>query len=436
MKAGALLVTLTAVSGGQASLGAKVISSIAVSKQGIIQEVVGDVLTVKPIRSASEVAANPVPQRERKSNFLQAKDLTADLGEVVEPEGGKAPLVPQHVVEWSEKSDVPVLLQYVFAASWVCMLSSLPFILRALDSRPITKTQIIVGVLSLVVLIGGFMLFTNIILFQSVHFKKIRPLTVVECIYFMAQVITTVGYGDITPAKIRGQVFVGLYVLGALFIISMLISDLASAMLKRAQEYRAKLRAQSGSPDDGRSPRNVHDMIKPEKPSLQPLLISLAVFGVLDICWVIFFSTYPGEGKTVFQAVYMSVITLSSVGFGFFTPLTEGGMIFAAFWMVFGFNALVNCISQFTVLMVKLNQYERFRPAEARKEALQILDHITEGTGEVTEAQFLRFTLLQSKLTSEREINNILKTFRNLQNSEKMTASMTSIEKSLSPKGI
>merc|ERR1719335_1029019 len=94
----------------------------------------------------------------------------------------------------------------------------------------------------LAVLLGGFFLFTNIILFQSVHFDRIRPLTVVECIYFMTQVITTVGYGDITPAKIRGQVFVGLYVLGALFIIAMLISDLTALMVKTASEYKEKLK--------------------------------------------------------------------------------------------------------------------------------------------------------------------------------------------------
>merc|ERR1719378_1775818 len=110
----------------------------------------------------------------------------------------------------------------------------MPFIIPVLDQKPPTKTQKIVGVCMLVVLWGGFYLFTNIILFQSVHFKRIRPLTVVECMYFMSQVITTVGYGDITPAKVRGQVFVGLYVLGALFIISMVVSDVVNQMVESA----------------------------------------------------------------------------------------------------------------------------------------------------------------------------------------------------------
>merc|ERR1719157_70863 len=122
----------------------------------------------------------------------------------------------------------------------------MPFIIPVMNNQRVTKTQIAVGSTMLVVLFGGFWLFTNIILFQSVHFDRIRPLTVVECIYFMSQVITTVGYGDITPAKIRGQVFVGLYVLGALSVIAMLISDLTKHAVDMAHEYKTKRIVHSG----------------------------------------------------------------------------------------------------------------------------------------------------------------------------------------------
>merc|ERR1740130_2171596 len=156
--------------------------------------------------------------------------------------------------------------------------------------KAVTKTQIGVGAAMLVVVLGGFYLFTNIILFQSGHFKEIRSLTVVECIYFMSQVITTVGYGDITPAKIRGQVFVGMYVLGALFIISMVISDLAKYMVEAAAEYKSKHIVHTG--ETPRSAKSIHNLIAPKKPSSAGLFKSLAVFAAIDIMWIIFFSTY------------------------------------------------------------------------------------------------------------------------------------------------
>lgn len=358
--------------------------------------------------------------------------ITESVQDGQSPEGGVMPVVPQHTVEWKDESELPPLFQYLLAGIWILMLASIPFIMPIVDHKPVTKTQITVGSLMLLVLFGGFYLFTNIILFQSVHFKTVRPLTVVECIYFMSQVITTVGYGDVTPAKIRGQVFVGLYVLGALFIIAMLISDMTNHMVVMAKEYREKLAAEKAKNEgSARRKQTVSDLVEPEKPSTQPLLVALAVFAVLDLCWILFFSLHPAEGKTTFQAVYMSVITLSTVGFGYFTPVTEPGMVFGAFWMIFGSGALVNVISNFTELMVKLNEWERFKP-ESKAAVLDSLKGLVEGSDKVTEMQFLQFTLLQMKCVSQKDLANIQEAFQAL-SPKSGAVSLKAIEEGLNP---
>jgi hypothetical protein len=288
----------------------------------------------------------------------------------------------------------------------------------------------------LVVLFGGFYLFTNIILFQSGHFKQIRPLTSVECIYFMSQIITTVGYGDITPAKVRGQVFVGLYVLGALFVIAMLVSDMTEHMIKMAKAYRTR-RAEAAMTDEARQgavesegqAQHLRNLTKLEKPSPTALLTSLAVFTSLQVCWILFFSLHPGEGKTVFQALYMSVITLSTVGFGFFTPVTEAGMIFGSFFMLLGAGALANVIGNFTSFMVKMNEYEHSE-RDGKEAALALLKDQLSGGGDVTEVQFLRFCLLQTKVASKKELETMSAMFNNLK-PEKGQVSFKAIEEAL-----
>merc|ERR1719313_1951863 len=147
-------------------------------------------------------------------------------------------------VEFPEHSHLPAWVQYFWCILWIVMLAGLPAVVPLANRKMPTKSQIVVGVSMSVIFFGGLYLFTNIILFQSIHFKKIRPLTIVECMYFMSQVITTVGYGDITPAKVRGQVFVGLYVLGAMFIISMVVSDVINQLVESADKYKQHLRAQ------------------------------------------------------------------------------------------------------------------------------------------------------------------------------------------------
>jgi len=345
------------------------------------------------------------------------------------PEGGVSPFVPQHAVKWSEKSEVPKWAQFLLGGAWVFMLASIPFIIPIIDKKTVTKTHMTVGSLMLVVVLGGFYLFTNIILFQSIHFDKIRPLTIVECIYFMAQVITTVGYGDITPAKIRGQVFVGMYVLGALFIIAMLVSDLTNHMVEMGAKYKAERAAARGQAEERRT-KTLSTLITPEKPSPAALLQALAVFAALDICWVMFFSLHPGEGKTVFQALYMSVITLSSVGFGYFTPVTEAGMIFGAFWMLFGCGALVSVISNFTELMMKLNEWENFRP-ESKTAAMDMLKGLTKSQDEVTEVEFLKFGLLQLKCVSKDDLVCIQEAFANLNPTKNGTINLKVIQEHL-----
>jgi hypothetical protein len=287
------------------------------------------------------------------------------------------------------------------------MLASIPFIIPILDHRTPTITHKALGATMLVVLFGGFWLFTNIILFQSGHFKRIRPLTNVECIYFMAQVITTVGYGDVTPAKVRGQVFVGLYVLGALFVIAMLVSEMTNVIVNRAKGYFPKT-------NDGLEAVDLRQLIFRKRPSATPLLISLAVFAVIDIVWILFFTLYPGEGKTLFQAVYMSVITLSTVGFGYFTPVTETGMIFGAFMMFFGAGALGAMISNFTALMVEMNQWERHLHPNAEADAAELLEKQLNGAEEISETQFMRFILLQSGVVNASELDEMAATFTSL----------------------
>jgi hypothetical protein len=318
-------------------------------------------------------------------------------------------------VKFPETSQIPAGLQYLFAGLWILMLGSLPFIMPMVDSKPVTKTQVGVGAAMLIVLFGGFFLFTNIILFQSVHFKSIRPLTIIECIYFMSQVITTVGYGDITPAKVRGQVFVGFYVLGALTVIAMMVSELTDHIALKLKEYKERRFAASHPDHDDKRVRDLKTLIRPEKPSTAPLLQALAVFLVIDICWVIFFSQFPGEGKTVFQALYMSVITLSTVGLGWFTPVTEEGMIFGAFCMLIGTASLVSVVGNFTELMVKMNAYERFKE-DCKDEATELLKTVTGGSDStnVTELQFLKFTLLQMETVSQDSLTDIGKAFNHM----------------------
>jgi len=330
---------------------------------------------------------------------------------------------------WPEKSSFSLLAQYLFAGTWIFMISVLPFVVPILDGKPVTQTQKMVGAAMLGVLFGGLYLFTHIILFQSSHFDKVRSLTTVECIYFMSQVITTVGYGDITPAKPRGQVFVSLYVLGALFVIAMLVSQIIEHFTMILHQHREKLWGMSPRADGKYNKATVHDLLHPERPSLKSFLTSLISFIIIDILWVVFFTTFPGEDKTVFTAIYMSLITLTTVGFGAITPDTEAGMIFAAFFMIVGSASIVSVIGKFCEFVYKMIDFERFGP-EVKREAVAHLKRIAKVDGKVTELEFLQFIVLRQDLMTEGEVEGICGVFEGL-NPQKGEVSFSKVEKAI-----
>merc|ERR1719443_2846230 len=93
------------------------------------------------------------------------------------------------------------------------------------------------GIVLLAWLIGGLYLFTNFVEFQSVHFGgTVRTLTLVEAVYLFAQIITTVGYGDITPKYFSGQLVVGTIVFCSILLIAAMVSELSAMIMERAEK--------------------------------------------------------------------------------------------------------------------------------------------------------------------------------------------------------
>jgi len=329
------------------------------------------------------------------------------------------------------------LVAWIFAAIFVLLIAAVPVILHYCGSGEMTRTSMIEAGLLLVWLIGGLYLFTQVLLFQSPHFGgKVRSLTLVEAVYLFSQIITTVGYGDITPAKPRGQVFVGIFVFFSIILIAGMVMTLIENIMERASrevKELAKRASFTGGVDElgevhkysGQTPRLKADT------SPGPLIGAFSVFGFSVLAGAVFFVTYPGENKTVFQAVYMSLITLSTVGFGAFTPVTEIGMVFGAFWMLFGVASLGAVIAAFTEWMMARKKFEQYmhhkeKHEEAvkqkKRESMASADqHLSSVAtkGSVDKLGYLRYCLIQEELLSKPEIDEILADFRALDKGNK-----------------
>eukprot|EP00927_Polykrikos_kofoidii_P007027 TRINITY_DN12872_c0_g1_i1.p1 TRINITY_DN12872_c0_g1~~TRINITY_DN12872_c0_g1_i1.p1 ORF type:complete len:337 (+),score=39.88 TRINITY_DN12872_c0_g1_i1:104-1114(+) len=242
---------------------------------------------------------------------------------------------------------------YTFAIVWISLIALLPLMLHFVAfgfTAKLTKTQIVESVVLYAWLIGGLFLFTNVLVFQSPHFDgEIRSLDLEEAVYLFAQIITTVGYGDIIPATPRCQVFIAIFVLFSFLLIAAMISQLAGLIEEIISKhfYETDL-----TPRAGITRQDAGEI------AMRPLINSIWVFLTIFLIGVVFYTTFPGENKTFAKAVYMALVTLTTVGFGAVTPVTRGGMVFGAFWMLFGVSASGSLISATTAWVSSLKKWE------------------------------------------------------------------------------
>lgn len=394
-----------------------------------------------PRTKASDAAKAKKEEMERKAQEEADKHLLWTTTTDVPDYNKETP-----VVIWGQKSVIPVSVECIIALSWIGMVMSLPMYLYALNGWSVTKTDLIIDLSMVVSFVGGLFLFTNVILFQSVHFEMDRPLTIVECIYLMAQILTTVGYGDITPAKPRGQVFVGIYVLCSLLFIANALSEVVHLTVEKARrefiriaEARQQLaqqlaevaaRKSEGRPSDGDdvavgdgdreeasdTPEvtgETDPVLRLARPppaityqSFAGMFVLYLFFVVLGVC---FFSNYPGENKTILESIYMSVITLSTVGFGAVTPQTEAGKVFASFWMVFGSAALAGLIGSFIDLTTQIKAREKWTPEDP-----ELMEHYENTPAKMGSLEFMEFALLSSKIMTKAQLEHLEAVFKQL----------------------
>merc|ERR1719375_2771578 len=207
-----------------------------------------------------------------------------------------------------------------------------------------------------------------------------RSLTVIESLYVTAQMVTTVGYGDLTPNTDRGKMFMAFYALTGVTLIGGLIQQMLFMNADQHAEDE-KMYTPRGTKKQ-RLLGKYHKYVVGSLPVLGSVL-----FGTL------FYSLYPGENKNFFEAFYMSIISLLTIGFGAYHPETEVGKLIGAVWLVVGVSfvgeAIVSCTKRI------FRKRVHFRTKAAAMKLFKEID--TDGSGTIDRKEFLTFELVERR---------------------------------------
>lgn len=274
----------------------------------------------------------------------------------------------------------------------------------------------------------GLML-AGLIIGGSIGVHVIEGWQFLTCVYVIVQIITTVGYGDFTVNNDYMKLFCAFYVILMLVFGAYAFNHIFDWVKNHSMDLpRKKIKAL----EQLWSPRGKQKEFLKGYEEYQELIVA-SLFAALAIAFgTIFYATYEsctcsygkshidgcnistynecvatgGYKKTWISAFYMSVITLTTVGFGDQSPRSRLGRIVGIVWMLVGVGFVAHWFSVLTKTFLE----------QEKKRVIQVQDHLSrdkfdkidkDGNGSLSREEFLVYVLMKNGLVSHDDIDLI-----------------------------
>lgn len=251
-------------------------------------------------------------------------------------------------------------------------------------------------------------------------------------LYVIVQIVTTIGYGDVTVDKEWMQLFMAFYVLACLLVVANVLNLMFDVLIEsNIQSVREKLRqveivALSSIHDHEEAMKRWGATNKAVSSGF--LLLLVILFGTVfyryaEHCSCSYgvtrepsdcdCSSYErcietgGQEMTWSNAFYMSVITVTTVGFGDFSPHTRLGRAVGILWMVFGVAVTAYFIKALSDVLAREDHDLEFEDVRhlAHRSIFQEMDK--DGNGYLSKDEYALYVLVKHDLVSKDILDDI-----------------------------
>lgn len=247
----------------------------------------------------------------------------------------------------------------------------------------------------------------------------VEGFTLIRAIYVCIEVVTTIGYGDFT-VKRHGELFFCVYIVGCVLLVSFAMSSIMDHVLAaQTNSFKMemcalenKLGVVSSKTKPTSVSGNINDIAAAALVCAVFLVFGTVFFHNIEKCTCMrngspiqgciedSCSSTGGIELEATSALYMSIVTLTTVGFGDRHPNTEFGMLAACGWMLLGVGATANFVRAFSLYFFgKLQQRSYIYDQKISKDVFDKMDLHHDGT--ITKGEYRRFMLLKFKLVDE-----------------------------------
>jgi len=284
-------------------------------------------------------------------------------------------------------------------------------------------------------------------IFGAIFLKLTEGWHTVTSFYVCMQIITTIGYGDVVPGSSGTRIFMIFYVLCIVCFVAGVLNDvggiiaeketsLVTSALKDIASRQKISKVHAKSPFYG---YHLDNLVGAFIIFIVFALFGMFFYGGFERCSCSYGTTrannyenctevangtalngavYPytncqedqGQTKTYLDAFYMSIITMTTVGFGDFYPASKFGRWLAILWMFLGVLSTGNLVTAIATSQNAYIQRAKKRNKDSQAKLVQLsAKHPERNT--ISRADFLEYMLYKQDLVSEQHIAQIDETY-------------------------
>lgn len=275
--------------------------------------------------------------------------------------------------------------------------------------------------------------------FNRDHFSGIETHPLVDAIYFCIVTMCTIGYGDITPVTPTAKLFSCFYVIVGFGFIDIMLSGVVNYVLDLQENMMLNskiVKIEHNEVEDKRAKVTLLDYVFDYAKGRMRirLKVGLALGVVLLSIGIGVFVLYFVEHLDWVDSFYLSVLSVTTVGYGDKAFETLHGRLFASIWLLFSTLMVARAFLYLAEARID-KRHRRVANWVLHREITvkDLLDADINNNGFLSKSEYIVFKLKEMGKIGERDILEICNQFGKLDssNSGKITLHRLSAGRSI-----
>ncbi|XP_077230208.1 outward rectifying potassium channel protein isoform X2 [Tasmannia lanceolata] len=231
---------------------------------------------------------------------------------------------------------------------------------------------------------------------------------IIDAIYFCIVTMTTVGYGDLVPNSIATKLLACAFVFTGMALIGLILSRAADYLVEKQEILLVKalnIRRHVGATE-------IIKEVEINKVKYKFLTVTILLMVLIIVGTIFLFKI---EKLSLIDSFYCVCSTITTLGYGDQSFSTEGGRIFAIFWIL----ASTICLALFFLYLAELNS-ERRQHSLAKWVLTRKMTNVdleaadVDGDGVVSAAEFIVYKLKEMGKINQEDIALVMEEFEDL----------------------